>query len=157
MPATPRDLSRSARQRRNDRVAAGRNLFGLSAQAKARLIEKLSSAAAARMAPTPARPGSPGVSRSDAARLDVAELEAYREIHMIEEAADFLGIDDPFFRVHEGIAGAETLIGNRSYINFASYNYIGLNGDPRIAAAEKSALDRYGTSVCANRPVSRWR
>jgi 8-amino-7-oxononanoate synthase len=132
-------------------VAVGRNLFGLSAQAKARLIEKLSSAAATRMAPAPARPGSP---ESDAARLNVADLEAYREIRMIEEAADYLGIDDPFFRVHEGIAGAETLIGNRSYINFASYNYIGLNGDPRIVAAAKAAIDRYGTSVSASRPVS---
>jgi len=131
-------------------VAVGRNLFGLSAQAKARLIEKLSSAAATRMAP--ARVVSPA--GSDPARLDVADLEAYREIRLIEEAADYLGIDDPFFRVHEGIAGAETLIGNRSYINFASYNYIGLNGDPRIAAAAKAAIDRYGTSVSASRPVS---
>jgi 8-amino-7-oxononanoate synthase len=131
-------------------VAVGRNLFGLSAQAKARLIEKLSSAAATRM--TPARAVSPA--GSDADRLDVADLEAYREIRMIEEAADYLGIDDPFFRVHEGIAGAETLIGNRSYINFASYNYIGLNGDPRIVAAAKAAIDRYGTSVSASRPVS---
>ena len=131
-------------------MAAGRNLFGLSAQAKARLIEKLSSAAATRMAP--ARVVSPA--GSDPARLDVADLEAYREIRMIEEAADYLGIDDPFFRVHDGIAGAETLIGNRSYINFASYNYIGLNGDPRIVAAAKAAIDRYGTSVSASRPVS---
>src|SRR5579864_3677432 len=132
-------------------MAAGRNLFGLSAQAKARLIEKLSSAAATRMVPAPARPGSP---ESDAARLNVADLEAYREIRLIEEAADYLGITDPFFRVHEGIAGAETVIGNRSYVNFASYNYIGLNGDPRIVAAAKAAIDRYGTSVSASRPVS---
>jgi 8-amino-7-oxononanoate synthase len=133
-------------------VAAGRNLFGLSAQAKARLIEKLTSAAATRMAPP--RRGSAGVSGSDDARLDVADLESYREIRMIEEAADYLGIDDPFFRVHQGIAGAETIIGERAYINFASYNYIGLNGDPRIAAAAKAAIDRYGTSVSASRPVS---
>jgi 8-amino-7-oxononanoate synthase len=134
-------------------VAASSNLFGLSAQAKARLIEKLSSAAASRVAPAPPQrrrqtaPGEPG-------RLDVAELESYRELRLIEEAADYLGIDDPFFRVHEAIAGAETVIGNRTYINFASYNYIGLNGDPRIAAAAKAAIDRYGTSVSASRPVS---
>src|ERR1700680_1864639 len=151
MRQTHSNRTRSAQPRRSDRVAVGRNLFGLSAQAKARLIEKLSSAAATRMAPAPARPGSPG---GDAPRLDVADLEAYREIRMIEEAADYLGIDDPFFRVHEGIAGAETVIGNRSYINFASYNYIGLNGDPRVAAAAKAAIDRYGTSVSASRPVS---
>jgi len=135
-------------------VAAGRNLFGLSAQAKARLIEKLSSAAAMRMAAAPSRAVSPGDPASEGARLDVADLESYREIRMIEEAADYLGIDDPFFRVHQGIAGAETVIGERTYINFASYNYIGLNGDPRIAAAAKAAIDRYGTSVSASRPVS---
>src|SRR5262249_7306139 len=78
----------------------------------------------------------------------------YREIGLIREAADFLGIGDPFFRVHQGIAGAETLIGNRSYINFASYNYLGLNGHPRISQAAKAAIDRYGTTVSASRPVS---
>ena len=134
-------------------MAASSNLFGLSAQAKARLIEKLSSAAASRVAPAPPqrrRQTAPG----ETGRLDVAELESYRELRLIEEAADYLGIDDPFFRVHDGIAGAETVIGNRTYINFASYNYIGLNGDPRIAAAAKAAIDRYGTSVSASRPVS---
>ena len=154
MRRTGSTRSRSSRKRRSELVAAGRNLFGLSAQAKARLIEKLSSAAATRMAPAAPRRGSPGVAGGDAARLDVAELESYREIRMIEEAADYLGIGDPFFRVHEGIAGAETVIDGRSYINFASYNYIGLNGDPRIAAAAKAAIDRYGTSVSASRPVS---
>jgi len=133
-------------------VAAGRDLFGLSAQAKARLIEKLSSAAT-RIAPA-ARPARPGAATANGGRLDVAQLEAYREIRMIEEAADYLGIADPFFRVHQGIAGAETVIGDRSYINFASYNYIGINGDPRVAAAAKAAIDRYGTSVSASRPVS---
>ncbi|MBV8335013.1 MAG: aminotransferase class I/II-fold pyridoxal phosphate-dependent enzyme, partial [Alphaproteobacteria bacterium] len=73
---------------------------------------------------------------------------------MIREAAEFLGIADPFFRVHEGIAGAETLIGNRTYVNFASYNYIGLNGHPFISDAAKAAIDRYGTTVSASRPVS---
>jgi 8-amino-7-oxononanoate synthase len=73
---------------------------------------------------------------------------------MIREAADFLGISDPFFRVHEGIAGAETVIEGRSFINFASYNYIGLNGHPDIVSATRAAIDRYGTSVSASRPVS---
>src|SRR5262249_1646200 len=131
---------------------AASNLFGLSAQAKARLIEKLSSAALSRT-------GSPstgrwGTARDGAARLDVAELEASRDIRVIAEAPGFLGIADPFFRMHDGIAGAETLIGNRTYVNFATYNYIGLNGDPRIADAAKAAIDRYGTSVSASRMVS---
>src|SRR4029077_15703852 len=98
MPRTILSRTRSAQPRRSDRVAVGRNLFGLSAQAKAKLIEKLSSSAAARViAPTNDRTGQPG---GDAARLDVTELEAYREIRIIEETAEYLAISDPFFRVH---------------------------------------------------------
>src|SRR5271157_2477961 len=99
------------------------------------------------------RPTSPE-SGTAARRLDVSQLEGFREIRMIREAAGYLGIADPFFRVHDGIAGAETRIGNKTYVNFASYNYIGLNGHPQITAAAKEAIDRYGTSVSASRPVS---
>ena len=138
-------------------MAASRDLFGLSAQAKARLIEKLSSAAT-RMVPaaqpTTARDPRMGASGADTGRLDVSRLELYRDIRMMEEAADYLGIGDPFFRMHQGIAGADTMIGDRSYMNFASYNYIGLNGDPRVTAAAKAAINRYGTSVSASRMVS---
>src|SRR3954453_2970139 len=144
-------------------MVAGSGLFGLSAQARARLVEKLS-AAATRIAPA-ARPtskldagGSEGrggdAPEAGAGRLDVSRLDSYRDIRIIEEAAEYLGIGDPFFRMHQGIAGAETVIGDRSYANFASYNYIGLNGDPRITAAAKAAIDRYGTSVSASRMVS---
>ena len=70
---------------------------------------------------------------------------------MAEQAADDLKrIGDPFFRVQEGIAGAETVMGNRSYINFASYNYIGLNGDPRIAANRAISISIF----CAGAPSS---
>ena len=129
-----------------------RHLFGLSAQAKALLIKKLASTAAGRASRGARRADS--VQDNGAGRLDVSELEGFREIRMIREAAEFLGIPDPFFRVHEGIAGAETVIGNRRYINFASYNYVGLNGHPDIADAVRAALEQYGTSVSASRPVS---
>jgi 8-amino-7-oxononanoate synthase len=131
-------------------VGSGSDLFGLSAQAKARLLEKLTAASALRR-PERREQGTGGVAGP---RLDVTQLDGYREIGMIREAAEFLGIADPFFRVHEGIAEAETVIGNRTYVNFASYNYLGLNGHPQIAGAAKAAIDRYGTTVSASRPVS---
>jgi 8-amino-7-oxononanoate synthase len=132
-------------------MAAGRDLFGLSMQAKALLLEKLTSAAAVHAAGG----GSQSTGGADRdKRLDVRQLEGWREIRMIEEAADYLGIADPFFRVHDGIAGAETVIDHQRCINFASYDYLGLNGDPRVAAAAKAAIDHYGTSVSASRPVS---
>ena len=136
-------------------MAAGRNLFGLSAQAKARLDREavLGGDAASAVARPPPRVRDDSPTATPAGST-CRGLEAYREIRMIEEAADYLGIGDPFFRVHQGIAGAETVIGNRPYTNFASYNYLGLNGDPAITAAAKAAIDRYGTSVSASRPVS---
>jgi len=129
-------------------LESGRNLFGLTAQAKARLLEKLSSAAQPRAA------APPPAARRGACRLDISELQGYRDLRTLEAAREYLGIENPFFRVHDGIAGAETVIGNRPYVNFASYNYVGLNGDPRIAAAVVEAVERYGTSVGASRPVS---
>jgi len=128
------------------------NQFGLSAQAKALLIEKLSSTAPTRSPRIVRR--SDSENDDSAARLDVSKLEGFREIRMIREAAEFLGISDPFFRVHEGIAEAETVIDARRFVNFASYNYIGLNGHPDIVSAARAAIDRYGTSVSASRPVS---
>ena len=73
---------------------------------------------------------------------------------MIERAGEALGITNPFFREHDGIAGAQSHIGGRGYDNFVSYNYLGLNGDPRVNQAAIDAIDRYGTSVSASRIVS---
>ena len=88
-------------------MAAGRSLFGLSPQAKARLLEKVASASPLRGASGSGHRTAPmGV--DPIPRLSVADLDGFKEIRMIREAAEFLGIADPFFRVHEGIAGAET-------------------------------------------------
>lgn len=79
---------------------------------------------------------------------------AYQQLRMLRDAARQLGIDDPFFKTHDGTAGATTSMGGRPYINFASYNYLGFNGDARVHQAAKDAIDRYGTSASASRLVS---
>lgn len=130
----------------------GHNLFGLSPEAKARLLEKMSAGPRRGMARKADRVGrDPG---GELGRLSVAELQGSAELRMLRDAAAFLGIADPFFRVHEGIAGAETTIDGKRYANFASYNYLGLNGHPDIVSAAKGAIDQWGTSVSASRPVS---
>jgi len=78
----------------------------------------------------------------------------YQQIRIINEGAARLNIDSPFFKLHEGIAGATTQIGGREYINYASYNYLGLSGHPEVNDAAKKAIDQYGTSVSASRIVS---
>ncbi|POZ52140.1 aminotransferase class I/II-fold pyridoxal phosphate-dependent enzyme [Methylovulum psychrotolerans] len=78
----------------------------------------------------------------------------YKQIQLIYKGSTQLGVGNPFFRLHEGVAGATTQIGGQTYINYASYNYLGLSGDPRVSQAAKDAVDQYGTSVSASRLVS---
>ncbi len=82
------------------------------------------------------------------------QLAGYKQIQIIYKGGAQLGVGNPFFRLHEGIAGATTDIGGQTYINYASYNYLGLSGDPRVSQAAKAAVDQYGTSVSASRLVS---
>jgi 8-amino-7-oxononanoate synthase len=39
-------------------------------------------------------------------------------------------------------------------VSWATYNYLGMSGEPEVAAAAKAAIDRFGTSVSASRLVS---
>jgi 8-amino-7-oxononanoate synthase len=78
----------------------------------------------------------------------------YQKLRLIGEGAARLGVPNPFFRPHDGIAGATTRIGGQSYLNFSSYNYLGLSGHAAVSAAAKQAIDDYGTSVSASRLVS---
>lgn len=78
----------------------------------------------------------------------------YEKMLVPKVAADRFGVANPFFITHEGTAGATTRINGREYINFSSYNYLGLSGHPAINKAAKDAIDRYGTSASASRLVA---
>lgn len=78
----------------------------------------------------------------------------YKKILLLNEGSTKLGVANPFFRVHEGTAGATTLIDGKEVINYANYNYLSLSGHPAVNQAAKEAIDRYGTSVSASRIVS---
>ena len=106
-----------------------------------------------RLARRDTAPG-PAALPKDERAISWKDLPNGSDLAVVHEAGAALGVENPFFRVHEGMADAQTIIGNRSYINFASYNYIGLNGDPRVAEAAKAAIDRYGVSASASRVVS---
>ncbi len=83
-----------------------------------------------------------------------AELPTYRSIAKYREYQKMFGLKDPFFQVHEERSGAKARIGADSYINFASYDYLGLNQHPDVAAAAIAATKQYGTSVSASRLVA---
>jgi 8-amino-7-oxononanoate synthase len=77
--------------------------------------------------------------------LQLKDQQAHLQAHNIR---------NPYFAVHEGIARNTTCIEGQELINFATYNYLGLAGHPAVSEAAKQAIDRYGTSVSASRPVS---
>src|SRR3990167_24449 len=84
-------------------------------------------------------------------------FSSYEQYKLIEQKKLFakkFHIHNPFFLQHDGIASATSNIAGKAYINFSSYNYLNLNGDPRVIKAAKDAIDCYGTSVSASRLVS---
>ncbi|MFM8805249.1 MAG: aminotransferase class I/II-fold pyridoxal phosphate-dependent enzyme, partial [Planctomycetia bacterium] len=85
---------------------------------------------------------------------DIAQFPEVRALEqnfaMVREA----GLENPYFRLHEGLTNDRTVIGGREMISWATYNYLGMSGDPEVSAAAKAAIDRFGTSVSASRLVS---
>ena len=82
------------------------------------------------------------------------DLPAHKAIVKHREIGHLFAIPDPFYRCHDARAGSETLIDGRRYINFASYDYLGLNQHPAVAQAANAAIERFGTSVSASRIVA---
>jgi 8-amino-7-oxononanoate synthase len=121
--------------------------FGLSQEARSQLMEKLVNRLGS-------RGHTPDIPFTRPGRPPLGDHELREELRRVRGAGKILEIDNPFFRSHDGIAKAETTIEGRKLLNMASYNYLGLNGDPRVAAAAKQAIDHYGTSVSASRIVS---
>jgi len=87
-------------------------------------------------------------------RLDFKTLPGYAEQRLLRSAASAMGLRDPYFLVHEGDAGATTVIDGHEFINFSSYDYLGLNRSPAVRAAAHEAIDRYGVSASASRLVA---
>ncbi len=117
--------------------------FGLNDRAKTSLLRRL----AGRGGVEPPAARAPE-------RLPLGDDGVRAELRRLREASRLLGIENPYFRAHDGLAEAETAIEGRRLINLVSYNYLGLNGDPRVHEAAAAAMARYGVSVSASRLVS---
>lgn len=88
------------------------------------------------------------------ARTDFRKLPEVRWRDMLVDIAEAQNLDNPFFRVHESLAGPETRIDGRALLNFGSYDYLSLNGHPRVIEATIAAIRSFGTTVSASRLVS---
>jgi 8-amino-7-oxononanoate synthase len=137
-------------------------LHGLTAPLKERLIQDALQRRLRKVEQEHAAPAVPRVSSSTPLRADSIpdswcrfDLHPdYQQLRILNEGAEKLGVSNPFFRVHEGLAAASTVIGGETFTNFSSYNYLGLGGHAEVNAAAKAAIDRYGTTASASRLVS---
>jgi 8-amino-7-oxononanoate synthase len=90
----------------------------------------------------------------DAHFTDFSTLPGYDELRLQRSIGDKFGLENPYFRMHEGRASSRTVIDGRSLLNFSCYDYLSLNGHPEIVAAAKAAIDHYGISCSASRHVA---
>lgn len=139
-----------------------KNLFGLSGSAKDQLAQKMLERRLKKVTEAQMSKGEAIRTRKslqsnlkipdEFCRFD--KFPGYQQILILEAGGKQLGVASPFFKVHEGVASNTTNINGQEYINFASYNYLDLCGHPDVSEAAKQAIDKYGTSASASRPVA---
>ena len=78
----------------------------------------------------------------------------YQKLQLQLQQVKSLGNGNPFFIPQDKVASDTTIVGQRQLINFATYNYIGMCGDPLVDKSAQDAIARYGTSACASRLIS---
>ena len=126
----------------------------LAAKALQRQLERVSDEANEPFVPPPAGARSAANAATRAASCSFTEMPGYQQVEILRQMSDKLNVESPFFRVHEGMAGATTQIGGSQYLNYANYNYLGFASDAAVCARAKEAIDRYGTSASASRMVA---
>lgn len=122
-----------------------------AAPPKSDLLTRLRRIQDRRSSHAPERPAVPEAAGPSS--FDFSTLKAYEQLRLHRAAADMLGLGSPFFREHARVNGTTSLIGERDCINFASYDYLGLNGDTRVRAAAAKAAETWGVSATASRLV----
>ncbi len=86
--------------------------------------------------------------------VDPSTWSEVKDLDQRISMAEVIGLENPYFHVHQGTARDTTMVEDRELINFSSYNYLGLSGDPRVIEQVHAAVERYGTSVSASRVAS---
>ena len=128
------------------------SLFGLSPTEQEKLLAQFSIAGlgAGKLEPERRRNAAPVPARFG----QFKELPEYKQLQVHLTIAEKMKILNPFFICHEEKAKASTRINGHKFLNFSTYDYVGLNGHPEVIAAAKEAMERYGTSAGASRLVA---
>lgn len=82
------------------------------------------------------------------------QMTEYKQLKRNMDLLRQTGLPNPYFQEHQSVTRDTTVIDGKRLINFSSYNYLGMSGDPHVSEAAKQAVDTFGTSVSASRLVS---
>lgn len=81
---------------------------------------------------------------------DSREWKAFHERQM-EFAEDMAKYGNPYFIAHDSVLRDTSIMNGKDIINFGSYNYVCLSGDPEVNEAAIEAVKKYGTSASGSR------
>ncbi|MGO8690055.1 MAG: aminotransferase class I/II-fold pyridoxal phosphate-dependent enzyme [Thermoguttaceae bacterium] len=101
-------------------------------------------------------PSPPTASRSETIPVEHYDVARFPEcIAMGERLAGMAaaGLENPFFRVKDGVGKATVTIAGREVVSYTSFDYLGMAHAPEVIAAAKQAIDGLGTSASASRLV----
>jgi 8-amino-7-oxononanoate synthase len=90
------------------------------------------------------------------AHYEFARFPEYAELKRYERMLKAVAGANPYFRIDAGGASSAsvTRTEGRECVNFCAYDYLGMARDSEVAAAAKTAIDRYGTTAGASRLLS---
>jgi 8-amino-7-oxononanoate synthase len=92
--------------------------------------------------------------RDERVSISFRDLPSYKQVQVLNAMSRKMGIDVPFFSCHDRMAKEYACIGGETFLNYSTYDYLGLNGHPRVVGAAIKAIEMFGTSAGASRLVS---
>lgn len=84
---------------------------------------------------------------------DFADLPGFQEMRFQKAASEQFQIGSPFFKQAEAVDGARIKINGDWLINYASYDYLGLNQSDAVRGAVVESVKDWGVSASASRLV----
>ncbi|MBM2574788.1 aminotransferase class I/II-fold pyridoxal phosphate-dependent enzyme [Jannaschia sp. Os4] len=84
---------------------------------------------------------------------DVGSHPLFRQVSVGRAMGQVTGLASPFFRTVSAVDGIRAEVEGRWVDHFASYDYLSMNGDPRLHDAATAAMATYGVSARAARPA----
>ena len=127
------------------------SLFGLGLEEQRLLFSQLQTAGLMEENSSRTRSDVPVIPKRFASFEDMPE---YKQLQVHRVIVEKMRILDPFFTCHQTKAKGKTVIDGEEFLNFSTYDYLGLNGHPEVNKCAKEAMDVFGTAAGASRVVA---